>query len=138
MAESTGHLLISGDFNLHFDNPCNIYADRFNEILESCNQKQFVTGATHANGYTLDLLISKKDDHLITEIKIIDPVISDHCAVYCNLRVQKPHFMMKKVYYRKLRSLDTESFCEDILTSPLLRDQAFELNALVDQYDNVL
>ena len=40
--------------------------------------------------------------------------------------------------YRKLRSLDTESFCEDILTSPLLRDQAVELNALVDQYDNVL
>ena len=31
-----------------------------------------------------------------------------------------------------------ESFCEDILTSPLLQDQAVELNALVDQYDNVL
>ena len=42
------------------------------------------------------------------------------------------------MYYRKLRSLDTESFSEDILTSPLLRDQAVELNALVDQYDNVL
>ena len=46
--------------------------------------------------------------------------------------------MKKKVYYRKLRSLDTESFREDTLTSPLLRDQAVELNALVDQYDNVL
>ena len=42
------------------------------------------------------------------------------------------------MYYRKLRSLDIESFCEDILTSPLLQDQAVELNALVDQYDNVL
>ena len=41
------------------------------------------------------------------------------------------------MYYRKLRSLDIESFCEDILTS-LLQDQAVELNALVDQYDNVL
>ena len=29
-------------------------------------------------------------------------------------------------------------FCKDILTSPLLQDQAVELNALVDQYDNVL
>ena len=34
--------------------------------------------------------------------------------------------------------LHTASFCEDILTSPLLQDQAVELNALVDQYDNVL
>ena len=138
MAESTGHLLISGDFNLHVDDPCSIYANRFNEILESCNLKQHVTGATHANGHTLDLVISKKDNPLITEIKIFDPVISDHCAVHCNLRVQKPNFTKKKVYYRKLRSLDIESFCEDILTSPLLQDQAVELNALVDQYDNVL
>ena len=80
---------------------------------------------THANAHTLDLVISKKDDHLITEIKIIDPV-------------QKLHFTKKKVYYRKLRSLDTESLCEDIFTSPLLRDQAVELNAFVNQYDNVL
>ena len=138
MADSTAHLLISGDFNLHVDGPCCIYANRFNEILESYNLKQHVTGATHANGHTLDLVISKKDNPLITEIKIFDPVISDHCAVHCNLRVQKPHFTKKKVYYRKLRSLDIESFCEDILTSPLLQDQAVELNALVDQYDNVL
>ena len=78
MAESTGHLLISGDFNLHVDDPCSIYANRFNEILESCNLKEHVTGATHANGHTLDLVISKKDNPLITEIKIFDPVISDH------------------------------------------------------------
>ena len=74
----------------------------------------------------------------MTEIKIFDPVISDHRAVHCNLRVQKPHFTKKKVYFPNLRSLDIESFCEDILTSPLLQDQAVELNALVDQYDNVL
>ena len=138
MAESTGHLLISGDFNLHVDDPCSIYANRFNEILESCNLKQHVTGATHANGHTLDLVISKKDNPLITEIKIFNPVISDHCAVHCNLRIQKLHFTKKKLYYRKLRSLDIESFCADNLTSPLLQDQAVELNALVDQYDNVL
>ena len=138
MAESTGHLLISGDFNLHVDDPCSISANRFNEILESCNLKQHVTGATHANGHTLDLVISKKDNPLITEIKIFDPVISDHCTVHCSLCVQKPHFTKKKLYYRKLRSLDNECFCEDILTSTLLQDQAVELNALVDQYDNVL
>ena len=105
MAESTGHLPISGDLNLYVDDPCCIYANRFSEILESCNLKQHVTGVTHAKGHTLDLVISKKDNPLITEIKIFDPVISDHRAVHCNLRVQKPHFTKKKVYYRKLRSI---------------------------------
>ena len=57
MADSTAHLLISGDFNLYVDDPCSIYAKRFNEILESCNLKQHVTGATHGNGHTLDLVI---------------------------------------------------------------------------------
>ena len=79
MAESTCHLLISSDFNLHVDDPCSIYANRFDEILESCNLKQQVTGATHANGHTLDLVISKKDP-LITEIKIFDPVIGSLCG----------------------------------------------------------
>ena len=88
--------------------------------------------------HSLDLVISKTDDHLIIGIKIIDPVISDHRAVHCNLCVQKPHYMKKKAYSGKLPSLGTESFCEDILTSPLLRDQAVELSALVDQYDNLL
>ncbi|CAH3120828.1 unnamed protein product, partial [Porites lobata] len=74
---------LSGDFNLYVYDPCSIYAKRFNEILESCNLKQH----------------------------IFDPVISDHCAVHCNLRVRKPHFTTKKVYYRKLLSLDIESFC---------------------------
>ena len=96
MAESTGHLLISGDFNLHVDDPCSIYANLFNEILESCNLKEHVTGATHANGHTLDLVISKKDNPLITEIKIFDPVISDHCAVHCNLRVYKNRTSRRK------------------------------------------
>ena len=76
--------------------------------------------------------------HLITDIKISDPVISDHCAVHCSLQVQKPHFAKKRINYRKLSSVDTDSFCEDILSSPLLQDQATELTALVDQYDNVL
>ena len=60
-------------------------------------------------------------------MKISDPIISDHCAVHFNLRVQKPHFTKKRVNYRKLRSVDTDSFCEDNLSSPLLQDQATEL-----------
>ena len=56
MAESTGHLPISGDFNSHVDDPRSIYANRFNEILESCNLKQHVTGATHDNRHTLATL----------------------------------------------------------------------------------
>ena len=34
--------------------------------------------------------------------------------------------------------MDTDSFDEDILSSPLLQDQAAELTTFVDQYDDVL
>ncbi|CAH3118382.1 unnamed protein product [Porites lobata] len=50
MAESTGHLLIPGDFNLHVDDPCSICANRFTEILESCNLKQhFIVTCVYKN-----------------------------------------------------------------------------------------
>ena len=117
---------------------CSIYANRVNEILESRNLKEHVTGATHANGHTLDLVISKKDNPFITEIKIFDPVISDHCAVHCNLRVQNRTSRGKRCTIGICVLWILNPFCEDILTSPLLQDQAVKLNALVDQYDNVL
>ena len=90
-------------YSTDVDDPYNTYANRFNEILESWNLKHFVSGATHANGHTLNLVISKKrwSSHYWNQ-NYINPVISDHYAVHCKLRVQKQHFTKKKVYYRKL------------------------------------
>ena len=45
---------------------------------------------------------------------------------------------MKRIVYRKLRSIDMTSFCSDLENSPLLTDSASEISALVDQFNYIL
>ena len=137
-AEHSGHLLITGDLNFHVDNPNNSNAKRFVDLLEAFDLKQHVCGKTHHNGQTLDVVVTRSNDSLIRGVKVMDPVISDHYAVHCDLLMKKPQFAKKVVSFRKLRSIDIDSFCENIKNSPLLQQQAPDLETLVNQYDNVL
>ena len=137
-AEPSGCLLITGDFNFHMDDPDNANAKRFADLLESYDLKQHVNCGTHTSGHTLDLVITRSDDSLIKDTKVKDPVISDHLAIHCVLSIQKPQFRKKLINVRKLHSLNMDSFCKDIMDSPLLQDQATDLDMMVDQYDRVL
>ena len=52
-----GHVLMTGDFNIHMDVPDDPLTIHFNELLKSFNLKQLVSGPTHEQGHTLDLFI---------------------------------------------------------------------------------
>ena len=71
-----GNLLIAGDFNYHVDNSTNPDTIKFNKILESFNLQQHVNGPTHKKGHTLDLIITRIGDRLVTNIEIHDPMFS--------------------------------------------------------------
>ena len=126
-----------GDLNFHLDDFSNSHATQFKDILEAFNIKQLIKGATHAGGHTLDLLITS-DELLVKHVVVGDPALSDHYAVYCNLCLQKPQFAKKVVNFRKLRSIDIDSFHEDIWSSSLIQKQATDLDILTSQYDDVL
>ena len=111
----------NGDFNFHMDDPDNASAKRFADLLESYDLKQHVNYGTHTSGHTLDLVIARSDDSLIKDTKVKDPVISDHLAIHCVLSIQKPQFRKKLINVRKLHSLNMDSFCKDIMDSPLSR-----------------
>jgi len=53
---SEENLLISGYFNIHVDNIHDSDAIKFSDLLESFGLKQHVTGPTHKDGHTLDLI----------------------------------------------------------------------------------
>ena len=115
-----------------------MYAKRFTDILESFDLKQRVCAGTHRNGHTLDLLINKSDDNMLNNIKVYDPNISDHLAVMCDVSIRKPQFRKEVIFYRKLRSLDMESFLSDVADCPLVIDPSSDLDHLVQQYDTLL
>ena len=65
---SPGNLLIVGDFNYHIDNISKSDTIKFNKILESFNLQQHVNGPTHKKGHTLDLIITRAEERLVTSI----------------------------------------------------------------------
>ena len=63
----------------------------FNELLASFDLKQWVTTPTHASGHTLDLIITRNQCGVLGDIRVVDPLISDHCTIFMSLLVHKPH-----------------------------------------------
>ena len=78
---STGPLVITDDFNFHLDNPSDRAAARFREMLDVFDLKHHVKDSTHNNEHILDLVITRAGDQPVRNVRVSDPVISDHCAV---------------------------------------------------------
>ncbi|XP_072022865.1 uncharacterized protein [Amphiura filiformis] len=136
---SSSRILLAGDFNIHVDTPDDRESSVFLNILESYNLLQHVTGPTYSKGnHTLDLLISYKDDDLVTSTSIHDDLPSFHSAVKCLINISRPPPTRKMIRGRKLRNVDIVSFHKDIMESSLLCDPASDLDSLTEQYTDVL
>ena len=130
----SGNILIVGDFNFHVDNARNSDTITFNKILESFNLQQHVNEPTHKQGHTLDLIITRNEDRLANDIKIHDPVISDHMSVHCTLQLQKPQLQQTEINYRKLNDINMSSFNQD----QVLNFDDDNILILIDKYENTL
>ena len=108
------------------------------EILDTSGLQQHVDRATHKKGHLLDLVITRKQSTLVSNVSVIDGLPSDHAAVSCNLTLDRPPAMKRKMRYRKLRQIDIEKFKQDIESSTLYTNPAHDPEGLALQYDTVL
>ena len=107
-------------------------------ILDSFDLNQHVVGATHRDGHTLDLIITRaSDDGLVSNCRVGD-CISGHFAVHCDLQFKKPPLERKEITCRKTCSIDFTDFCHKLSNSCLVLDPADDLEALVRQYNVTL
>ena len=101
-----GSLLIVGDFNFHVDTCDSEHVAAFLQLLDVFNLNQHTIGSTHKEGHTLDLVITRSDDDIVSNLSIDSPfALSDHAAVHFHLMLKKPVFDKKLITFRKLRSL---------------------------------
>ena len=82
---STIHVIILGDFNIHFnDEP---KSSRLRNMLNDYQMQQQVHSATHEHGNILYLVITHQCDNLVSNISVMDYAMSDHYCVECTLNV---------------------------------------------------
>jgi hypothetical protein len=134
IVSSREKLVIVGDFNFHVDSPLNPSACSFLDLIDSFGLVQLVNVATHDKGHTLDLVLTRASDDLISEVSLAG-LFSDHFAISCSLNLKRPLHPTKTVSYRSFKSINIEDFVNDLKCLPLLCDPALSLESLVDQYD---
>ena len=107
-------LLITGDFNIHVDDCSNPDTQKFLELLDSFDLQQHVKQPTHRDGHTLDLSITRKSETLVDDEPTVGLFISDHAAVFTRLGLSRPGLSLKTTTYRKIKSVNLDSFHSDI------------------------
>ena len=139
-AMATAHeFIITGDFNIHVDDPKDNNAKNFLSILAATNLHQLVNFPTHNKGHTLDLVIVSANSSLQPTIDHTEVTSSDHFPIFTSLHIappppQSPVFTS----FRRIASIDTYAFIEDIATSQLITDPPTSLPELVNAFNSTL
>ncbi len=141
LALTSTPLFITGDLNVHVDDSSDHHAGDFCGILDNHDLEQHVHLATHRDGHTLDLLITRKSDDLVSSVSVHDDMPSDHAAVKCQIKIDRPAPSRKQIRSRKLRNVDLDSFRKDVNSSclnPPVSEQPVDLDEVCDKFCTVL
>ncbi len=107
-------VILTGDFNFHLNKPNESDVKQFSNLVNEAGFTQHITKPTHRDGNTLDLLLSRLEDDLVTEWDVCDKLMSDHFFVSCNLQRKKPQPMKTVRKVRNYKEMDMQSFTEDL------------------------
>ena len=62
-------VLVVGDFNFHYELKADRDTTRLVDMLNSANLQQCICDSTHVSGHTLDLVISRSADNIMSYVK---------------------------------------------------------------------
>jgi hypothetical protein len=133
-------LLILGDFNIHVDVADNLDCIKFLDMLmlESVGLQQHVKHPTRVGGHTLDLIITRQIDRIISVEPRADQFLSDHSSTLCFLQFEKPRITLKAVTYRKWKSVNIENLNRELKESELCKIPPEDLDNLLACYQETL
>ena len=89
-------------------------ARAFLDLLVSMGLKQHVNVPTHVSGHTLDLMITREHDLVISCVPVADQYLSDHASVLCSLNSAKADCVVKNIRYRQLKAIDFDALHQDV------------------------
>ena len=106
--------------------------------------KQHVNDPTHILGHTLDILITRDTSYVVSNVEVLDiglsdndgNVIRDHYAITCLITQPSPATSRKSVSYtyRKLKSINVDSFRNVVQASSSLNDYSGTLDEITTRY----
>ena len=130
-------IIISGDFNFHFEKSELPEVGRLADVMSSHGFTQFVSGPTHKKGHTLDLLFANNHYFKFDDINPIDFNISDHFPIFFDVPI-RPNFVQqtkKQIVYKNFRNVDMSSFANSVSSDLAI---AFDTNLNESSFPEIL
>ena len=139
-ATTTPHeFIITGDLNIHLDNPADTLTSQFLSLLSSFNVSQHVHFPTHNKNHILDLVITSSDTSLASAVSYTHWSLSDHFPVFTRLSINPAPLPPPTLHsFRQLHSIDVGSFLTDLESSQLISDPPKSLGPLLSAYNTTL
>ena len=106
--------------------------------IQSLGLKQHVNVPTHVSGHTLDLMITREHDPVISSVPVADRYLEAHASVLCTLHSAKPDCVAKIIRYRQLRAIDFDALRQEVEKSELCTREYSDLNELTSSYNSTL
>src|SRR6218665_3825319 len=133
-------LVITGDLNLHLENPLLHETVEFAVVLDQFGLKQHVSESTHKCGGWLDVMVTK-DDCQVVDIHVQPPVLSDHGLIVATIPLihQPALYITRQI--RHWKSLDRDAFADALRDHPLFSNieatPALTVTQLFNSYSTV-
>jgi hypothetical protein len=130
--------VITGDLNIHVDDPFDSNAIQFLSLLYHANLIQHVKFPTHQLSHTLDLVITSATSTLSPILTCLPVSPTDHFQIICSLNITPARAPIIKRLTRAFTSIDASKFSNDILSSRLITHPPSAFSDLVDIYNFTL
>jgi exonuclease III len=139
-ATTSGHIVITGDFNFHFEDISNSETTKFKELLYTLNFDQCVQEPTHRQGHLLDLVLCRSPDvnYLFHDVQVLGAALSDHSPVLIQIPFHQPSSIKQTFTFQKINKIDSELFKLDIAQSDLCKSSSEDVSVLLGQYNQTL
>ena len=112
-----GSYIICGDFNFHFDVPSNAYTSKLIDQLDTFGLTQCVLVHTHKRGHTLDWIIHRSDQPIVSSVITDQTLPSDHFCLLSQIHLRRPPPSKVQVQARNLAGVDMPTFETDLSSS---------------------
>ena len=131
-----GNLLVTGDFNIHLNNRENNEVLNLELSMSAAGYQQHVHSPTHIAGNILDPVYTKHDNNFSVGMCEPTTLISDHFAIIAELSLHKPKIKTKTIKVRKLKSIQTSDFLNELRVSDI--DLSKDLDAVCTDLNSEL
>ena len=136
-ALSKNKLIICGDFNTHIDNTSDKATIKFSSILSDFGLVQHTKTPTHLSGHTLDLVITRADDELMTDTPNTDELFSDHFDLKFKYKLHNDNEGPSFTTFRKLKNINVEHFKNELTGLNNIDYSSHDLDSLLSLYSSV-